>query len=52
VSRIFGFKREVVAGGWKKKFHNEEFHNLYSSPNILWMVSDEMCRIAVHTRVW
>jgi hypothetical protein len=36
----------------EKKFNNEELHDLYSSPNILWMVSDEMCRIAVHTRVW
>jgi hypothetical protein len=25
--RIFGPKREEVAGGWKK-LHNEEFHNL------------------------
>jgi hypothetical protein len=32
--RIFGPKREEVAGGWKR-VHNEEFHNLYASPNII-----------------
>jgi hypothetical protein len=29
--RIFGPKREEVTGGWRK-LHNEELHNLYSSP--------------------
>jgi hypothetical protein len=31
--RISGSKRDEVAGGWRK-LHNEELHNLYSSPNI------------------
>jgi hypothetical protein len=26
--RIFGHKREEVAGGWRR-LHNEELHNLY-----------------------
>jgi hypothetical protein len=30
--RIFGSKRNEVTGGWRK-LHNEEFHNLYSSPS-------------------
>jgi hypothetical protein len=30
---IFRPKREEVTGSWRK-FHNEELHNLYSSPNI------------------
>jgi hypothetical protein len=30
--RIFGLKREEVTGGWRK-LHNEELHNLYSSPS-------------------
>jgi hypothetical protein len=34
LKRIFGLKREEVAGGWKR-LHNEEFHNLYASPNII-----------------
>jgi hypothetical protein len=31
--RIFGPKRDGVTGGWRK-LHNEELHNLYSSPGI------------------
>lgn len=31
--RIFQLKREKVTEGWRK-FHNEEIHNLYSSPDI------------------
>jgi hypothetical protein len=30
--RIFGPKRDEVTGGWRK-LHNEELHNLYSSPS-------------------
>jgi hypothetical protein len=32
--RIFGPKRDEVTGGWRK-LHNEELHNLYSSPNTI-----------------
>jgi len=32
--RIFGHKREEVAGGWRS-LHNEEFHNLYTSSDII-----------------
>jgi hypothetical protein len=35
--RIFGPKRDEVAGDWRK-LHNEELHNLYSSPNIIRMI--------------
>jgi hypothetical protein len=31
--RIFGYKREEVARGWRRR-HNEEFHTLYISQNI------------------
>jgi hypothetical protein len=31
--RIFGPKKDEVTGGWRK-LHNEELHNLSSSPNI------------------
>jgi hypothetical protein len=34
LGRIFGPKRDGVTGGWRK-LHNEEFHNLHSSPNII-----------------
>jgi hypothetical protein len=32
--RIFGPKMDGVTGGWRK-LHNEEPHNLYSSPSII-----------------
>jgi hypothetical protein len=32
--RIFGPKREEVAGGWRIP-HNEELRNLYALPNII-----------------
>jgi hypothetical protein len=35
--RIFGPKREEVAGGWRR-LHNEKLHNLYSSLNIIRMI--------------
>jgi hypothetical protein len=31
--RIFGYKRGEVTGDWRR-LHNEELHNLYTSPNI------------------
>jgi hypothetical protein len=35
--RIFGPKIDEVTGDWRK-LHNEELHNLYSSPNIIRMM--------------
>jgi hypothetical protein len=32
--RVFGTKREEMAGGWRR-LHNEELHNFYTSPNII-----------------
>jgi hypothetical protein len=32
--RIFGPNGEEIMGDWRK-LHNEELHNLYSSPNII-----------------
>jgi hypothetical protein len=32
--RIFGPKREKVAGGWRR-LHNEELRDLYASSNII-----------------
>jgi hypothetical protein len=37
VLRIFGPKRDEVTRGWRK-LHNEELHNLYSSPSIIRMI--------------
>jgi hypothetical protein len=35
--RMFGHKRQEVAGGWRR-LYNEELHNLYASPNIIRMI--------------
>jgi hypothetical protein len=42
--RIFELKRDEATGG-RRKLHNEEPHNLYSSPSIIRMIKeDEMGR--------
>jgi hypothetical protein len=41
--RIFGPKRNEVTGDWRK-LHNEELHNLYSSPNIIRMMKSRWVR--------
>jgi hypothetical protein len=45
--RIFGPKRNEVSGGWRK-LHNEELHNLYSSPSIIRMIKSRRMRWARH----
>jgi hypothetical protein len=45
--RIFGPKREEVAGDWRT-LHNEELHNLYTSPNIIRVIKSRSVRWAVH----
>jgi hypothetical protein len=41
--RIFSLKRDEVMGDWRK-LHNEELHNLYSSPNIIRMIKSRRMR--------
>jgi hypothetical protein len=58
---IFGPKRDVVTGGWRK-LHNEELHYLYSSPIIIIMIKSRsmrwtrdvarMGRIGMHIGYW
>jgi hypothetical protein len=49
---IFGPKRDEVTGGWRK-LHNEELHNLYSSPSIIKMITSRSMRWAGHVaRMW
>jgi hypothetical protein len=38
--RVFGSERKEIIGGWRK-LHDEELHNLYSSPNMLVRRSSE-----------
>jgi hypothetical protein len=45
--RIFGPKRDDVTGDWRK-LHNDELHNLYSSPNIIRMIESRILRWAGH----
>jgi hypothetical protein len=45
--RIFGLKRHEVTGDWRK-LHNEELHNLYSSPNIIRMIKSRRMRWERH----
>jgi hypothetical protein len=47
VKRIFGPKRDVVTGGWRK-LQNEELHNLYSSPNIITIIKSRRMRWVGH----
>jgi hypothetical protein len=44
---IFGPKRDEVTGHWRK-LHNEELHNLYSSPNLIRMIKSRWMRWAGH----
>jgi hypothetical protein len=45
--RIFGPKRDEVTREWRK-LHNEELHNLYSSPDIIRQVKSRRMRWAGH----
>jgi hypothetical protein len=43
--RIFGQKRDEVMGEWRK-LHNEELHDLYSSPSIIRIIKSRKMRWA------
>jgi hypothetical protein len=45
--RIFGPKRDEVTGEWRK-LHNEELHDLYSSPSIIRITKAGRLRWAGH----
>jgi len=50
--RIFGSKREEVSGAWRK-LNNEEFNDLYCSPNIVRVIRSRRMRWAGHVaRMW
>jgi hypothetical protein len=43
VRRIFGHKREEVAGGWRR-LHNEEFHNFCALTSIIRVIKSRKMR--------
>ena len=45
--RILGPKRDEVTGEWRK-LHNKELNELYSSPNIVWVIRSRRIRWAGH----
>jgi hypothetical protein len=45
--RIFGPRRDEVTGEWRK-LHNEELHDLYSSPSISRIIKSQRMRWAGH----
>jgi hypothetical protein len=45
--RIFGPKRDEVTGE-SRKLYNEELHDLYSSPNIVWVIKLRRMRWVGH----
>jgi hypothetical protein len=47
ILKMFGPERDEVTGGWIK-LHNEELHNLYSSPSIIRMIKSRRMRMAGH----
>jgi len=45
--KVFGPKRDEVIGEWRK-LHNKELNDLYSLPNIVWVVKSRRMRWAGH----
>jgi hypothetical protein len=45
--RIFGPKRGAVTGEWRK-LRNEEVNDIYSSPNVVWVIKSKRTRTAGH----
>ena len=49
--RIFGPRRDEVIGEWRK-LQNEGLTDLYTSPNIMWVIKSRRMRWAGHVALW
>ena len=47
VLRIFGPRRDEVTGEWRR-LYNEKLNDLYSSPNIVWVIKSRRMICAGH----
>jgi len=47
VFRIFGTRRDEVTGKWRR-LHNKELNDLYSTPNIVWVIKSRRMRWGGH----
>jgi hypothetical protein len=45
LERKFGPKRDEVTREWRER-HNEELTDLYSSPNLIWVIKSRRMRLA------
>jgi len=45
--RVFGPRTDKVTGEWRK-LHNEELRDLYSLPNIVWVVKSRRMKCVGH----
>jgi len=45
--RIFELKRDEGIGEWRKR-HNEDLNDMYSLPNIIWVVTSRRMRWVGH----
>jgi hypothetical protein len=45
--KVFGSERNEIKGEWRR-LHNEELYDLYSLPNIFWVIKSRRVRWAEH----